>query len=92
MTKGAGMAGRGCVLAALVASLRELPTALAVAGLVVVVVAITLHAIVAFARTPGGRPIFQALAHRIAPRAAASASRKQGGHRGQRPARNRSGQ
>jgi hypothetical protein len=86
------MAGRGCMLVALVASLRELPTALAVAGLVVVLVDITLHAIVAFARTPGGRPIFHALAQRIAPQAAVPGSRNQGGRPRQQRARNRSGQ
>lgn len=79
MIKGAGMAGRAGVLVAVGASLRELPTALAVAGLVVVLVGITLHAIVAFAGTPGGRAIFQALAQRIAPRAADGAPEPRGG-------------
>lgn len=67
MVKRAGMAGRGCVLVALVAGIHELPTALAVAGLAVVLVAITLDAVVAFARTPGGRSIFKAVGRRIAP-------------------------
>jgi hypothetical protein len=76
MVKGAGMAGRGCVLVGLVVSLRELPTALAVAGLVVVLVAIVLNAVVAFARTPGGRSICNAVGRRIAPPRKAHVTRK----------------